>query len=195
MLLADVTEPEIKAITTLASKSPLNLSPAGVLVQYISLRSDISMMDKASNGAKWKEAGGQKGQWAADHRALYKSIFTEKELYAGRADLVFLLEHLILKGGVESVCESMGSLVKGHAEFSKSHDLISKEVCVHWNTPPAYAPGVEGLVSRATKGISFVRTSQRGLVDWEISKVVDRVRRADPMAALYCGGHDAEADH
>ena len=118
-------------------------------------------------------------------RALYKSILADGEVYVRRRGVIHLLEHLMLKAGVVGACESMASVAKQHSTFAKSHELTAMEVCVHWNTPPAASPGVGTLVRRATEGINFVTVAQRGLVEFDVSKVVDRVRAPNPLAALH----------
>ena len=179
LLGANVSKAESDAISELAGKAPLGLDSAAVVGEYMGIREELSNME--SEG-KFRMGGGRK---KADHKAIFKAIFTEARLYKGREGVVHLLEHLILKGGVESVCESVGSVVKRRAVGCMDHWAISQETAIAWNTPRPYAPGAEALISRATDGINFARESKRNVRKWDVSKVVDRVGAVDPLAQLY----------
>ena len=81
----------------------------------------------------------------------------------------------------------MASVVKQHSTFAESRELAAMEACAHWGTPPAVSPGVGRLIRRATEGINFARAAQRGLAEFDVSKVVD-------CTALFAGNTEQVAE-
>ena len=176
-----------------------------ILRQYRDLRMAIS--SKAPGKAAWRvaetasrtlqrqdlgEESGDESEAPDGPTAtmnLVRDIFTDPEIHGKSKDVVFLLETCALKSSVESVVESMGSVIKRHNMLGpKSHKWLNKEVFVAWCTPKAYTDAADDIIHKAAQSasIQFTRKApERKTAAWGISKVVDRLRAHGHFAEIH----------
>ncbi|CEO98804.1 hypothetical protein PBRA_006918 [Plasmodiophora brassicae] len=101
----------------------------------------LRLVDKATRDAKWFEAEvrGKPGT------SILKCVFTEEDLYKDIPDIMYLLEHCVLKVSNEAVVEGMGCIIARHAAPGRhlSERSIADEAFIHYNGPdPSNADGI-----------------------------------------------------
>lgn len=116
---------------------------------------------------------------------IMKPLFTDKKLYEGLGDILFLFQHCALKTRNEAVVEGMGSIVSMHADPRRglSAEAYEKEAFIHYNGPTlSSADGRARIIKEALdihfiKGTShFTKESDRALSKstGSTSKVIQR---------------------
>lgn len=82
--------------------------------------------------------------WSTDGKIstskVMKSFYTNEGLYDDIGDFLHFYLLMILKIRSEAICESAGSILKGHIHNNRSlqHDNLDNEVLLHWNSPPLH---------------------------------------------------------
>ena len=100
--------------------------------------------------------------------------------YPHLSDIMYLLEHCCLKTSIESVVESIGSVMKKHVRAGRlSVENINKEVFLDWNVPKAYSQASTGFIKRLVKSFEVThKTSHHDRKQRQIptvSKTCDRL--------------------
>ena len=107
---------------------------------------------------------------------LIADIMTDAAIYQDCKDIVYMIQAAALKVSIESITESMGSVLKRHS--GKGREKTAQEVMLAWNAPPAYCQEADAIIQAATAklGKSHCRTTrEKRLAVWDTSRVVDRL--------------------
>ena len=175
LVSADIGEDERDALVELSNFLREHIELPSVLalaMQYQRLRTQLAEF----------------GEGRGDSVSTVRSIFTREEISKGCQDVVYMLEVAAMRSQVESVVESMGSVVKQHNYMGlKGREWIEKEVFLAWGTPPAYTEAGEKFILSALKGDAhFVRNSPgRKVAAWDLSKVVDRLAETNRFNIIH----------
>ena len=98
--------------------------------------------------------------------------------YPHLTDILYLLEHCCLKTSIESVVESIGSVMKKHVRAGRlTVEKINKEVFLDWNVPKAYSQASNGFIKRLVKSFE---------VTHKTSSHHDRKQRQIPTVSKTC---------
>lgn len=142
--------------------------------QYCVMVDRLISADRRRKAAWSGETGkvlGAGGKMVASSRVIVADLFTKSDLYTGIHDLLYLLNHCILKTINEAVVESMGCCVDVHASGKRglSAEKYSMEAVIDRNGPPLAQ--ADSLIKNALDSYFAEHNGTQGGGTWHFKHV------------------------